>query len=275
MKVALIDADHIVYVVGYRFREQMNSRIIPEVTKNVDNFIQELITLSCCDHHVIALSSQHYFRHNVYKYAKYKGDRKEKPDWYQYWVEPITTRLLTEWHGEIVLNLEADDIVSALSGMWNDTVICSPDKDLMQCPGIHFNYVAAQEKEDTDHAAVAGLFTKVVTTDEAQYKFWMQMLMGDSGDNVAGVPGLGEVKAKKLLADTVESVGALGYPTAVKLAYQKYFGAYYGPIIFGETLQTIMMMCPEHPFWDHYREQLYGLKPYALVQPTSKIFDVS
>ena len=66
-------------------------------------------------------------------------------------------------------------------------VCCSIDKDLLQLPGRHYNFVA---KEET-----------VVTPKEAVINFYGQVLSGDPTDNVLGLPGVGPVRARRALAD--------------------------------------------------------------------------
>ena len=87
-----------------------------------------------------------------------------------------------------------------------------------------------------------------MTSTEAKYNWCMQMLMGDSADNIAGIPGMGEKKAAELL----KSVDEIMWGTTVKRAYEKHFGPYYGPIIYAETEATVTMMTPEHPLWEKY-----------------------
>jgi 5'-3' exonuclease len=77
-----------------------------------------------------------------------------------------------------VKKLEADDIVSFLGNNYENTVICSPDKDVLkQCSGVHYNYQKAEYV--------------TTTTEDVQRFLWVQTLMGDSTDNIKGIPGVG------------------------------------------------------------------------------------
>lgn len=67
----------------------------------------------------------------------------------------------------------------------SNTIICTIDKDLDQIPGWHYNF---QKKEKY-----------WVTAKEAMYNFYMQLLSGDSSDNIQGVKGIGKAGAKKFL----------------------------------------------------------------------------
>jgi 5'-3' exonuclease len=84
---------------------------------------------------------------------------------------------------------EADDLVSYFSYSLNvPTIICSPDKDVLkQCVGMHYNYGKAEF---------------VHTSPEEALKFlWIQALMGDSTDNIKGIPGVGIKTAENWLKD--------------------------------------------------------------------------
>jgi hypothetical protein len=113
-------------------------------------------------------------------------------------------------------------------------IICSPDKDLRQIPGQHYCYKTGKQHQ--------------VSAEKALWNWCMQMLCGDDTDNIAGVPGMGPKKSEKLL----EEGCSFEWRDIVKLAYQKYFGAYYGDIIYQETAAAITLMSPAHPLWETF-----------------------
>lgn len=81
--------------------------------------------------------------------------------------------------------LEADDILGILATKPNaDTIIVSGDKDLMQIPGKHL----------VDGEIIT------VTKLEGDRLHMMQTLTGDAVDGYPGCPGIGKVKAEKLLS---------------------------------------------------------------------------
>lgn len=243
-RTALIDADSMVYIISYNNREHKDE---DQVKASVDAFIESVMTMSGSQYYIGSFSASPSFRNEVYKYAVYKGSRPEKPEWFVHW-EPVIKQYAQEkWNFLIPApGLEADDIISALSEIYRsegvDYIILSPDKDLRQIPGNHYDY------GKNEHV--------FVTQDEAQMNFWMQMLTGDSTDNVAGVPGLGPIKAKKAMAALEE--GAFHSQIVMK-EYRKYFGDYYGPIIFQETMDTLRLICKKHSNWWVYEHYLSGL----------------
>jgi 5'-3' exonuclease len=84
---------------------------------------------------------------------------------------------------------EADDLLginqTACAENCVDSIIVTIDKDLLQIPGSHYNFVKCEFKE--------------VTEEEGQYFFYKQLMMGDSTDNIGGCPGIGPKKAEKAL----------------------------------------------------------------------------
>jgi 5'-3' exonuclease len=70
---------------------------------------------------------------------------------------------------------------------WVKDIIVSIDKDFMQVPGWHYNFVKKVKKQ--------------VTPEEGLRFFYKQILMGDSADNIKGIHRVGEVTATKMLAE--------------------------------------------------------------------------
>lgn len=253
--IALIDADSILWIIAYNYKDPACT--IDEVVAATQIFIKEILMLTRATHYYGSLGGGMNFRYDHYRYAKYKGNRGEKPDWMIRWEGTIKDYMVSIGFA-IAENLEADDVISQLAYQYREAgqeyVICSPDKDLRQIPGKHFDYREGKHE----------MFD--VSPEQAKYNFWMQMLMGDSTDNVAGVPGLGEVKAAKLLEPCKED--PLSYRTIVINAYRKQFGDYYGPLIFEETKMVIMLLTPMHPILQ-YSPEIWGNT--MTLSPVSRI----
>ena len=76
-----------------------------------------------------------------------------------------------------------------------ETIICSLDKDLLQIPGKHFSWEIngkgwTRPDTFTEQSELEGLRL-----------FYEQCIKGDRSDNIKGIEGMGEKKAKVLLAD--------------------------------------------------------------------------
>lgn len=247
--IALIDADSIIYIVAWAVKDLNSSdpgaqAIVQEKCESIFQYILESVKATS---YIGAFSEKSCFRDEVYKVAPYKGNRGEKPDWVQGW-EPFIKEYYQRKHGFIQAYLmEADDIVSWAAEQFPDTVVCSPDKDLKQVKGVLFDY-----KKDE---------TFLISQEEATFNLYLQILTGDTTDNIKGLPGLGEVKAKKLLEGLTHEVDLA---TAVHGAFTKYYGEYYGDLIFKETKATVMMMCSAHPFWLYLSQNFEGIAPMDL-----------
>lgn len=131
------------------------------------------------------LSTSHddtLFRLALAKTQKYKDNRKDfkKPHHY----EDIRGYLMTRFDTEMVKGIEADDALGI--DQTDDTIICSIDKDLLQIPGHHYNFV---KKEFTFIDELMGWFN-----------FYKQVLVGDRADNIPGLYRVGEVRATTWLA---------------------------------------------------------------------------
>ena len=136
----------------------------------------------------------------------YKANRKPNR-----WVSLVRKELLRMGFASTHDKWEADDLIKdrCVELGVDNYIICSPDKDLKQIPGIHFSYYQKPVKKNPDgsyptdqygHRIVSpyeGL--SIVTEKEANRFFWKQMLMGDSGDNIKGVPRVGEKKSEIML----------------------------------------------------------------------------
>lgn len=244
--IALIDADSIMWIIAYNNKDNGEEQVLAAC----DNFLRDILTLTGSDKYVGVFSDKENFRYERYNYRPYKGQRPEKPEWCIMWERTIKDHFIQK-HGFVQASyMEADDVCVGGACLLNEQaaepwVICSPDKDLRQIPGRFYDY----RKQDEG----VPVFEKV-EPEVANHNFWMSILTGDKTDNIAGVPGLGEVKAKALLATAMDQ---MQYQSLVRGAFVKYFDHHYGNIIFQETHDTIMMLRPGHPYWEGHKEQIY------------------
>jgi 5'-3' exonuclease len=96
--------------------------------------------------------------------------------------------LVTQHKAQICDGFEADDEMGVQQDKETmSTVICSIDKDLLQIPGRHYNFVRKEHK--------------VVDRDQGLKHLYLQSLIGDRSDNIIGVAGIGPVKAEQALAE--------------------------------------------------------------------------
>jgi DNA polymerase-1 len=197
----LIDGD----VLVYRFAH--GSQILVKWTRDlwatygledpaklhVSEFITELREQLEADIVTVVLSDlDGNFRHQFVD-AEYKANRAGV-------VRPILFTVLRaflfeEYAAVMEPDLEGDDLLGLLATQpSNDEfIICTIDKDLLTVPGLHFNWDKAEPGDD------GTLQPTCVDDAEAYYNHMTQTLTGDATDGYKGVPGVGPVKAAKLL----------------------------------------------------------------------------
>lgn len=233
----VIDGDAIPYMLGWHHKEHQEIAVMHQA---VDQWMNDFLAITQAPNYIgiIAADKSRCFRYNVYKYKPYKGNRGEKDEWIKFWEPIVREYLVSKWgFCHAPAHLETDDVVATLAETKTDAIICSPDKDLRQIPGAFYNY------KDLGGEKHKGL--EIVSKKDAERNFLIQLLIGDTTDNINGVTGMGEVKANKLLAETSEIL----WWNAVKLAYQKQYGPHYGQLIYEETLAVIQMATPNSTYW--------------------------
>lgn len=153
---------------------------------------------------IFAFSDSHNFRKDIY--PPYKSNRVSKR-------KPLAYKAVKQWVNETWATyqrpgLEGDDILGILSTseklVKGQKIIISIDKDMKTIPGFFFN-------PDKDTQPV------FISEDEADYWHLYQTLTGDTTDGYPGCPGMGPVKAEKLLAE----VDRDGWWSAIVGQYEK------------------------------------------------------
>ena len=143
------------------------------------------------------------FRHNMYE--AYKAGRHAMPD--ELRAQMPVSRELADILGLHILDregYEADDILGTLAAMAEaDPEECcayllTGDKDSLQLisPRVHVLLAGNTATTDMDEAA----FFERYGVSSSQFVD-VKALMGDSSDNIPGVPGIGEKTALKLIAE--------------------------------------------------------------------------
>jgi len=139
-------------------------------------------------------------------FEKNKGVIPRRPEH----LSRIKDYLRKKHDAEAVDLYEADDLIGIASDEYRrkgeEVVIVSIDKDLDCIPGVHYNSVRDE--------------VYIVTPEQALRNFYYQVLLGDTTDNVPGVPGVGEKTAAKLL-DGIEGNGPLDYYIGTSAVWEK------------------------------------------------------
>ena len=219
MKTALIDADSIIHIVSYHnalpdHMVEMSKEMNPEeadatlmelyktkdtvaIEAHLGQFINDILNAVDATHYLGFVGDRKgsdTFRHKLAVTKPYKGQRKSSPHWVKYWKPIIIEYMVREWGFIELSNIEADDACAICQTHLEDTIICSPDKDLKQVPGNHYDY---KKIEFTTISEVEGL-----------QRLHIQTLVGDSVDAISGCYMVGEkspyVEAIRLLTTNEE-----------------------------------------------------------------------
>lgn len=230
---SIIDADSIVWMTAYIHKEDPTS-----IEKNLDLFLNEMLTSLGVSHYIGFLGGQSPNERRL-KFSSYKSNRPARPEFYTQNAPRIERHLVDTWKYKVVEGIEADDACSIMAASLRkekkDYVICGVDKDLKQIPGTHYNY---KTKESI-----------IVGTSEADDSLYLQLLTGDSTDSIPGLPGVGPVKARKILSEAstirtgAEIPVTIENPDYIKVvqAYCKQLGVREGLSLFSETYLLIRL----------------------------------
>jgi 5'-3' exonuclease, N-terminal resolvase-like domain len=178
----LIDGDIIGYRIGFSTEEENEKIVISRVATFVETMLWEDLDAETYQGY---LTGKDNFRNEIAITAPYKGNRSApKPKHLQL----IRDYLVSAWDFQVSKGQEADDSI-AIAHVENEykSIIASIDKDFLQLPGNHWNFV---KKEMV-----------FVSKEEALKNFYRQVLTGDRVDNIIGLKGIGPVKADKILRE--------------------------------------------------------------------------
>ena len=144
------------------------------------------------------------FRHEIYK--EYKAQREASPEDIKLAI-PYIKRIIEAYRIPIleVPGYEADDVIGTLALQADKkgvtTYMITPDKDYAQLVTENvFMYTPRLGSRDTQILGVKEVKKKYEVNSPEQI-IDLLGLMGDSADNIPGCPGVGPVRAKKLLKE--------------------------------------------------------------------------
>lgn len=211
-RIAFLDADGILYAAalkgvtkcdGEQLQVLDDEFIYRDALERAEGWAE---WLGDCDKVFLCLSARTNFRTRIL--PSYKENRKEG-------TRPITldalrTRVVEDGLGDfkvyLIQDLEADDVCGIMATTFQaagyETVIVSPDKDLLQVPGM----VLTPKPSGKDP-----VFSEVTKATADRWHLY-QTLVGDTVDNYKGCPGIGSAKAEAFL----EAMDQMGYAPEVR-----------------------------------------------------------
>lgn len=193
--LALVDADIVLHRVGFTTNDDEEWIARARTNEMLEGILHDTGATSC----ELWLSDSRENNFRTHLWGGYKANRINTPRPIHY--DYIKELLINEWGARIAHGQEADDALGigqdqttypAYDDKQDDTVgfrtvICSIDKDLKQVSGLHYDFVKKVWEE--------------IDPEEAQLRFYTQLLTGDLTDNIRGCYGIGPVKANKLFKE--------------------------------------------------------------------------
>lgn len=178
--VLAVDGD----IIAYRSAAVCEEAFEQACDDIIDATLSEIATATGVSNMRIYLSGKNNFRYDVAKTKPYKGNREtiRRP---QFWIY-CQDYLKRKYNAIPIHGYEADDAI-ATDMVQNNAIHCGHDKDILQIPGLHYYYV---KKEWV-----------TVSKEQAILNLYRQILMGDSADNIPGLPRVGEKGAEKVIFD--------------------------------------------------------------------------
>jgi 5'-3' exonuclease len=245
---ALIDADLIAYRCAATCESDLDDTIVlGRCNDLVERIIDDVSATDFC----LYLTGSTNFRTEID--PTYKAHRKDKPK--PKWLQQCREFLVKEWNAKVTDGYEADDALAMAQR--EDTFICSLDKDMLQVPGLHYNWVKTEEE--------------YITPEEGLKRFWTQMVVGDIADNVFGVRGLGPIKTAKLL-DPIE-YERVGEELAEldRNYYDLVLGLYGGDVCrLGNNAKLLWLLREEGGIWTKDHLVKTEVSTVVSLKPTSR-----
>lgn len=245
-KILLIDGHSILNRAYYGLPELTNSEgLHTNAIYGFLNILFKMLEEEDPDYLTVAFDlSAPTFRHKMYD--AYKGTRKPMPGELREQV-PVMKDVLEAMGVNIVSKegYEADDILGTLArkseAQEMDVTILSGDRDLLQLATDHICIRIPKTKGGK--TTIEDYYAKDV---EAAYQLTppqiieLKALMGDSADNIPGLPGVGEKTATKLLLEYGTAENAYAHVEEIKpKKAQNAFLEHYDLAVLSRKLATI------------------------------------
>ena len=182
-------------------------------------------------------------------YQEYKAHRDETPEAIKSAI-PYICDLLKAMHIPIiqVAGYEADDLIGTIAKQAEKenfkVFMVTPDKDFAQLVSENiFMYKPARMGNGIEIWGVPEVLARFEIERPEQVIDFLGM-MGDAADNIPGLPGVGEVTAKKFLKEFGSMENLLANTDKLKGAMKEKIEANKDKGILSKKLATIMLDCP-------------------------------
>lgn len=243
-KIGVIDGDSVLFAMGHgiklldenglpiredgkRFLYREKTSI--ELIQAADFYMNDILTNGNFDSYILYLKGQNTIGSRKLINPDYKSNRPtQAPSWWEF----LKKYLQENWKAIVVDNMEVDDAVNITRLQLPNSFIVAIDNDLLALEGTHYNWRTEQW----------------ITHDllEAECKFWSDMICGQKGDNIKGIPGKGEKFVNKILEGIND--GWEERPKKVLEAYINHFGQYQGIKEFYKNYMSLKILNEKEGF---------------------------
>ena len=235
MRTALIDADIVAFQAAARHETWTDfGRTVGELSEaqaDVDDMIDKLVAMTGSTKSILALTcKEKNFRKDIL--PTYKSNRAGTVDRRPVMLQAMKDYMVLNYHTDVRLGLEGDDVLGILQGNHIDTIIISEDKDMRTVAGALY----APNRPEVGEIEVTKL--------QADAFLCYQTIVGDSTDGYKGAIGVGP---KSLYAQEVLVADAEELWDIVLEAY--------GSIGETETEALVQARCARILTADHYNER--------------------
>ena len=273
-KLLLVDGHSILNRAFYGLPDLTNSKgQHTNAVLGFVNIVMKVIEEEQPTHFAVAFDvHEKTFRHKMFE--AYKGTRKGMPDELREQV-PLIKELLHDMNVTVIEapGFEADDILGTMSRRGEEAgmlvTVLSGDRDLLQLatekvlikiPKTKGGQTTVENYHAGDVFALYGVTPKEFID--------MKGLMGDSSDNIPGVPGIGEKTAGKIIAayHSIEEAHEHIAEIKPKKAMEN-LSEYYEQALMSKLLATIKLDVPlEQDFKDMMFANLFTNEAYEMVK---------
>jgi DNA polymerase-1 len=215
-KLYLLDGHALVYRVYYAFMKHpiTNSKgVDTSILYGFTKMMMDLIVRERPSHFAVAFDpGGKNFRHDMY--AEYKANRLPMPEIIRSSL-PLLKSLIEAFNIPLLIlpGYEADDVIGTIAKRAEsegfDVYMMTPDKDYAQLVSPHIFMIKPRQGEVAEQLGEAEIRT-IYNVARPEQVIDVLTIWGDKVDNVPGVNGVGEIKAKKLIGEfgSVENIYA-------------------------------------------------------------------
>ena len=221
-KIVLIDGNNLMfrayYATAYTGNLMKNSKgLVTNALYGFTNMINKIINEEKPEYMLVAFDKGKSFRHEEYK--EYKAGRNKTPDELKIqmpYARDLLDKMGIKWFE--IDNYEADDIVGTVcrwadeDADW-DALLVTSDHDYLQLISDEVTIKLLRPKDYVKYNPKS--FKEEYGIDPIKV-IDLKALMGDSSDNIPGIPGVGEKTALKLLVDYGDLDGVYEHQDEIK-----------------------------------------------------------